>query len=477
MSKKKKTNVKISFIGQNANEVTGSMTLIEFRDKKILLECGLYQDGSIFDTYKVNSRRFPFKAKEIDYVFLNHAHIDHTGLLGKLVKEGFRGRVISSKITKKFCDPLLGDSAFIVSRDAEFLSKRKGKVIPPLYEESDAKTALELIEDHKYKEIIELDDTVSFKFLHNSHIPGAAQLELYLKDENSRVRKLLYTSDMGSMRLKKCFVSDMDYCTKANIVITESTYGQEDRLLHKKDRDKDIEKIKSIILETCLERNGRILIPCFSLDRTQYMLKILYDIFGNDPNFKIPIVIDSPLSCKITKIYQDVLEGEDKEIIDEITSWKNLRMISENCDSKANIADKSPKVVLSSSGFLTAGRSVKYLKEFLPHTNDMVLFVGYASPSSLAYKIKNGKSNKTISIEGKPYRNRCGVVCLNSFSSHIQRDEIINYMKSIACDKIVLVHGEEKSKLSLKYELEEELGKMGKTTKVVCAHKGMEVNF
>jgi metallo-beta-lactamase family protein len=474
VAKAKNNKAKISFIGNNASGVTGSMTLIEFMGKKILLECGLFQDGSVFDTYKINSKRFDFKAKDIDYCFVNHVHTDHIALLPKLIKDGFNGRIIVTSITAKIAKPLLYDSAYIIKRDAEFLSKRRKENVDPIYEEYHVDKVFNIMYEYGYDEIYELDDYIHFKFLKNSHIVGAAQLELFLIDDNKHTHKLLYTSDLGSFKFKKPFVDETEVCKKSNIVIVESTYGNATRSISKKQRETDIQKLKTIVEDVCIDRNGRVLIPTFSLDRTQFILKFLYDIFGNNEDFKVPIIIDSPLSCAITKIYQEISEDG---LIDEILSWKNVRLISESDESKASVKDKSPKVVLSSSGFLQAGRAVKYLKEYLPNENDFVLFVGYASPTSLAGRIKNSKDNKTITIEGKPYKNKCSVMCLNSFSSHIQKDEIINYMKQCQSDKIYLVHGDEAAKLELKHSLEEELKNMGRTTRVIVTHKGLVCNF
>ena len=322
-----------------------------------------------------------------------------------------------------------------------------------------------------------MDKYISFKWLHNSHIIGAAQLELFLKDENGHTSKILYTSDLGSYKLSSPFVHSTELCTKANLAIFESTYGAEEKIITKKDRMKDKEKIKSIVNEVCKSNGGRILIPCFSLDRTQKILKVLYDIFKEDSDFNIPIIVDSPLSCKITDVYKEVLEGDDLDVLSDIINWKNVRFIKDKIDSNICLADKKSKIVIASSGFLQAGRSVSYLKEFLPNSKDMILFVGYASLSSLAYKIKNGNENKTISIEGKPYKNRCKIVCLNSFSSHIQRDEIIDYVKGLKCEKLYLVHGSKNAKLKLKNLIEIELEKLNKTTKVICVQKGMSVIY
>jgi metallo-beta-lactamase family protein len=215
---------------------------------------------------------------------------------------------------------------------------------------------------------------------------------------------------------------------------------------------------------------GRLLIPVFSLSRSQEILTNLYDLFGNDKTFKIPIVLDSPLIWEITKVYKEVLTGENKELFDKVCEWKNVRFIKDYNESKLCLEDNSPKIVLSSSGFLCKGRSVSYLKKYITDSKSYILMVGYSPPGSIASKIKNGQ--KTITIEGKSYKNKCGLTVLNSFSSHIGQIELLNYLKNINSERIYLVHGSEESKLEFKELLEDELLKMCKTTKVICTNKG-----
>lgn len=475
MSKSKK-NIKISFLGKNSEEVTGSMILIETPNKKILLEAGLYQSNNIKTDYMVNSRKLNFKPKEIDYIFIGHPHIDHIGLLPRLFAEGCNAKVIAVKNTNKISKVLLEDSAFIMSRDVDYLSRKSDITYKPIYENKDVGKTHENMIEFDYGEIYTLDDEISFEFVPSGHIICAAQTVIYIKEGN-HTHKILYTSDLGNIQLDKPFVKKFKPVHKSTIVIGESTYGLDSKTVNKKKRDKDIEKIKTVIETTCIERKARVLIPCFSLDRTQMMLKMIYDLFSKDESFNIPIIIDSPLSNKITDVYKNILEGEDKDLIDEITNWKNVRFISDAQDSKSCVADKSPKVIISASGMMTAGRSRHYVKSILPNTNDTILFCGFSTEGSLAGKIKNAKNQKTITIDKKVYKNKCGITCLNSFSSHMQREDLINYYKSINSTAIYLVHGDIDGKISLKRDLEEELRKMGKTTKVVCVNKSTRVSL
>jgi metallo-beta-lactamase family protein len=181
--------------------------------------------------------------------------------------------------------------------------------------------------------------------------------------------------------------------------------------------------------------------------------------------------VDSPLAVEITNIYRDILTGEDKELIEKICSWENVRFIKDKKESDASVLDKSPKIIISSSGMMQAGRVIKYAQSILPDSRSMTIFIGYSTVGSLAWKIKNGKSNKTITINGKPCANRCSVLELRSFSSHIQYLDMLDYYSQVNCEKIYLVHSEQKSKIEFAKELQEKLEKENKTTKVVATNK------
>jgi metallo-beta-lactamase family protein len=395
-----------------------------------------------------------------------------------LVEKGFEGKIITTSITAQIIEPLFKDSAYINFKDAELLSKKRGIDYPPIYSEQSAVEVMSYIYEYGYDEIHQLDDNISFRFLRNSHIVGAAQLELFIKDDSSHIKKILYTSDLGNTTFKKPFVDEMEYCKTANLVICESTYGADDRTVKKEVRQKDIEKLKTVIQDVVIENKHSILIPCFSLDRSQFILKLLYDLYHDKPEFDhVKIVIDSPLTKKITDLYGKFLEGENKEIIDEIVNWSNARFITDSQESKASVADKSPKIVISASGFLDQGRSKHYLKEYISNINNAIVFVGFATPTSLAGRIKNGTEQKTITIDGKKYKNAIKVICLTSFSSHMQQKDLINYLKSINCEKIALCHGDKEAKKELSERLKEELSKIGKTSRVVVPQRGSVIHL
>ena len=478
MAKKKQKSDGIYFLGESSVDVTGSQYLVAFGEKRILLECGLYQSKSnnFLDSYKINSAKFDFKPSEIDYLFIAHPHIDHCGLVPKLVKQGFSGKIITTKDTASIMKSLLYNCSYILNEEARILSKRYNREYLPIYDENDVSDTLKLIKVYdSYNNIISLDETVSFQWLKNSHCLGAAQLQLILNDD-LKVKKILYTSDIGSMNTKNHYVENTEIPTMFNdVVIMESTYGDKKKV-NKKSRSHDVEHLR-VAVETVLERKGTILLPCFSFSRTQEILTILYSIFGNDKNFKADVVIDSKLSCEISDVYDTLLKDENLELWMKVRNWDNVCFISDKAESKMCLNDNTPKIIISSSGFCTNGRIVNYLQKYLSDVNSMVIFTGYVgdNPSYLSYRIKNYKEFKTLNINKVSVRNRADCITLSTFSSHANRNELIKFGSSLNTNRLVLVHGSEESKKSLSESLRDEISKNNKTYKVSCSNKDMVV--
>lgn len=480
MTKKKRNADGIYFIGESSVDVTGSQYLVTFDDKKILLECGLYQSksNSYLDSYKINSKKFKYKPSEIDYLFVAHPHIDHCGLIPRLVSQGFVGKIITTKNTAAVMKPLLLNCAFIVAEEARILSKKYKRDYQPLYDEKDVYKALSLIEVYDtFNNVICLDDKVSFQWLNNSHCVGAAQLQLILFN-GMKTKKILYTSDIGSLNTKNHYVDNTEIPTMFNdVVIMESTYGDKKKI-NKRSREKDVEHLK-VAVETTLERKGTVLLPCFSFSRTQELLTILYTIFHNDKNFKADIIVDSKLSCEICDLYEKMLQDDDLNLWENIRNWSNVRFVSEKEESKLCQNNSIPKIVISSSGFCTNGRIVSYLQKYLSDKNSTVIFSGYVgdNPSYLSYRIKNYKDYKSLTINKIPVKNNADCITLSTFSSHANRDELIRFGSSLNTNKLILVHGSEESKKSLAESLRSEISKNNKSYKVSCSNMDMFVTL
>lgn len=450
------------------------MTLIKFGNKQILLECGLYQDNSYLEAYKVNSEKFKFDPHDIDYVFVGHCHIDHIGLLPRLVKEGFHGKIILTYATSVMAKYLLLNCAFIVADEARVLSKRYDRTYEPLYTEDDVRSTLKLFEVYDtYDNLYPLDDVITFQWLKNSHCIGAAQLQLILNDGIKR-KKILYTSDIGALETKNHYVENTEIPQLYNdIVIMESTYGVNTRT-SKKTREFDVEHLR-VAIDTVLERQGSLILPAFSFSRSQELLTTLYLLFGEDESFTTPIVVDSMLTCDICDAYGNVLSNDDYELWNKVYNWKNVKYIKEKTDSQTCVLDNAPKIVISSSGFCTNGRILSYLIQYLKDINSMICFSGFVgdNESYLSYRIKNGKTHKTININKKPVPNRADCITMSTFSSHANYNDLMKYGGNLNTNLLVLVHGSIEAKNCLKEHLKEEISNNDKTYKVKCSEKGM----
>jgi metallo-beta-lactamase family protein len=473
---KSKSKIQIDFVGESSNDVTGSCIYIKTPNRQILLECGLFQScGSTLENYKINNKHFEFKAKEIDYVFIMHNHADHICLTPKLYQQGCKAQIIAPSGTKPIAEILLRDSAHIMDTDALELSNKFKRDYCPIYTEDDVDKCLSYYTEHPIGDIIQLDEYIKFRFLPSGHILNSAQLELWVTEGNV-TKKIGYTSDLGNIHIKKYYTNDFQPIKKCDVLICETTYAREERIANQKMRNKDLEKLETAIRQTCMENKSRVLIPVFANDRCQNMLTYLYDIFGLDESFDIPILIDSPMATRVCRAYGELLEGEELLKWKKVLSWKNICFVESSIDSRDWRESNQPVVVLASSGMMVRGRSTGWAHSMLPHTNDRIIFCGFAAEDSLAAIIKEGKQ-KSIIISGHRVKNKCQVTDLHSFSSHMQRDSLLKTYGATQCEKIVLIHGEMNGKILFAKDLQEEISKNNNTSKVVVANKGYSLSL
>lgn len=480
MGKKKLSSDGILFCGESSNGVTGSQYYVKFGKYQILLECGLYQSAKddYLEGYKANAAKFAFKPKELDYVFVCHAHIDHCGLLPRLVREGFNGKIICTSSTAMIMKPLLTNSCGIIKNEAKLLSKKYSREYKPLYEDEDVEGVFRLIETYdKYDTTIRLNDEISFQWLRNSHCVGAAQLRLILS-EGTKFKRILYSSDIGALQSCNHYMDDTEYPVDFNdVVIMESTYGGKREKPRK--RSRDIEMMKAAV-DTTIERNGTVIFPCFSFSRTQEILSTLSDIYNGDESFRAEVYIDSLLSCEITEMYNKTIRlYGDREYWRKVLEWNRVHLIKDKADSRNVIADDTPKIIITSSGFCRNGRIVEYLKRYLKDERAMIIFSGFVgdNPSYLSYRIKNFRSNRYIRINGENVPNKADCVSLTSFSSHAGLEDLLEYGENLNTNKVVLVHGDEEAKANLAAQLKERISKMNKTYRVCVSVKGMKINL
>lgn len=323
----------------------------------------------------------------------------------------------------------------------------------------------------------DLNETISFQWLKNSHCLGAAQLQLVLHTEE-KTRKILYTSDLGALNTCNHYLENSEIPEMFNdIAIMESTYGDANRT-NKRSRKFDVDKLKTAV-NTVLERNGTVIMPCFSFSRTQEIMTTLYEIFGSNNDFNAKVIVDSVLSCEICKLYNSILTEQDAELWNKVCSWKNLIFVSDKEESKFYVEDSRPKIVISSSGFCTNGRIISYLKKYLKDKNSMIIFTGFVgdNPSYLSYRIKNCKDNKYISVNKEKIINKADCIMLPTFSSHANYNDLVKYGSSLNTNKLVLVHGEPESKKCLSAGLQRAICENNKSYKVITSNRGMIIHL
>lgn len=471
---KKKDKIIVRCVNSSATDVTGSGYLVECpTGERVLLDFGIQQTSNPFDDYKANKRKLDFKPTELTAIIVSHANADHFALIPYLFQHGARCEIYMSAESVDFMKPMLEDSAKILDRDAQSFSRKYQKNFEPVYSLEDVNDTLPYFRGCSKNEMHYISENVWFRLINAGHIFGSCQIELYVKLPSGVVKKIAYAGDLGNVLFEQPFVEEFEPITKCSMYIGECTYNDPKRSVKKDQRAKDIEVIKTVIEQTCIERKGIVLIPTFALQRTETMLYTLWNIFKDDESFNIPIIVDSPLAVTLLDCYQNNLEGEWLDKFNEMMAWKNLRIIRTIEDSMACVADERPKVICSSSGMLTQGRSILYLKKILPRSNCAILTCGYMAEGGIGWKIKNCPTQKTITIDQKAYPNRCSISCLDSFSSHMQYEQLMNYYTNLAnngCEVIWLVHGD-KRKIEFKNELEERIAKIFRTTKVVATNR------
>ncbi|MCK9612116.1 MAG: MBL fold metallo-hydrolase [Bacteroidales bacterium] len=449
--------MKITFLGA-AKEVTGSKHLITTDDgKKILLDCGMFQ-GKGEETDRMN-RNLGFNPKDIDYLILSHAHIDHSGLIPYIVKQGFEGMIICTHATRDLCAIMLQDSGRIQENDTKTYNKKLAKKglppVEPIYTAKDAMKSMQYFVSIAYGQKFRITDNVKLTFTDTGHILGSAATNLIIK-ENERVINFCYTSDIG--RQTNSILRTPQPFPQADIIITESTYGNRMHEIRKEANN----KLLKTVLYTCMDKKGKLIIPSFSVGRTQEVVYALNQLEREGRLPKIKTFVDSPLSVNATNIYRMHSECFNKEILQNMEKdpdpfgFNNLTYIQAVEDSKRLNELKEPCIIISSSGMMEAGRIKHHLANNISDPKNTILIVGYCEPRTLGARIKRG--DKQVSIHGNIYDVKADITSLEEFSAHGDYAEMIVYLscqdkKNIK--KMFLVHGEEQVIMDYKRILEE----------------------
>lgn len=486
-NKKKKDNMaRLEFIGNNTTNVTGSMMHLSFFDYtldktiQILLECGIIQgNSSVLENYNANLKMLEkIDAKNIDFIIIGHSHGDHLSNLGSIVNKGFRGKVFLTKESASIALPMLNDSCFVNTRDCEWLKKYRKIKAKPFCTPNDVEIAISLMETVSVGEMINLTPNIQLKFLESKHILGSVTTQLFMKNTNSRVSKLFYTSDLGNFD-NEYFIADTQLAPSSSTVsIYESTYAsREKEFVSKKLRQNELKQIEELIEKT-ISRGGSCLFPTFSLSRTPMLLMYIKRIMDNNEKLsKLKIVVDGRLCNELLDVYEKICRGKNAEYIKEILEWDNLIRIRSYKDTINMCDDRSSKIILSNAGFLQVGHITTYARQMLPNKNNTIIFTGYAPPDSPAGKLKNKhiSGQKTIKMDGSIVFINAEIASFNSFSSHIQRSDLLNYILQTNSQEIVLVHGTDKE--DFRDDLEKMLGDRGLSTKVTLPKKNQVIYF
>lgn len=482
IDKRKKGKVEITSLGTSTIDVTGSCWMIEY-DKNngqrgcILLENGICQGGTVIEDYNANKRMADYIPYDrVEYMLFSHPHGDHLLLAPASISRGFKGKVLMTNEQKVIGEKLLLDGAFIHDRNIKDLHK-SGRKVEPLFTESDTYLFLNKVNIIEKYQWIKLNEEVEIRYVNNSHVIGAVQIEIKIKKPSNHIVKILYTGDLGSkLNLEfQPFLEENEIVKKADIMICESTYGSSSRGFNKQqciDERKDLmNTIKDVI-----NRKANCLIPSFSFSRSQTLMCMMYEEFKDIKDLNCNFIIDSRLTNEINSAYREILENDEREYWQEVMSWDKFKYIDnyKNTIELANKNDGVSKIVISSSGFMEAGHVREWAKHILGNKNDVICFVGYSGKGTLADRIINQK-DPNISFDGVVCTRRCLIKQYHTFSSHIQQQEIINYFKQISIgQKILLHHGNMEAREELKKEATKQLKEIGKSVKIVVVGKGCD---
>ena len=454
--------MKITFLGAT-QMVTGSNFLVETAGKKFLVDCGMFQGREELEEENYNP--FDYDPKEIDFMLLTHAHIDHSGRIPKLYNEGFSGPIYAQKATCDLCSIMLPDSGHIQEMEAEWKNKkrlRKGEETkPPLYTAEDAIKSQELFVPVKYDEIIQVDEDIFVRFNDAGHMLGSSIIEVWTK-EDGKETKTVFSGDIGNNDIP--LLSSPTMIESCDYLVMESTYGSR---LHMKN-DEKAEIFLDVVSET-IDNGGTVVIPSFAVGRTQEILYELEKIKEkkHDEEFnrkyktlmKVPVYVDSPLAISATEIFKKNTDLFEDEIREKIEAGNNplefpgLKFTRTADESKALNESQEPSIIISASGMCDVGRIKHHLKHNIWNPKSTILFVGYQAPGTLGHSIVNGA--KKVTIFGEEMAVNARIEYIEGYSGHADQEWLLNFVYSFITKPkhIFLVHGEPEGQIVLKNKI------------------------
>ncbi|MGI6090576.1 MAG: MBL fold metallo-hydrolase RNA specificity domain-containing protein [Saccharofermentanales bacterium] len=468
--------MKITFYGAT-EDVTGSNFMVTTEHgERFLIDCGMFQ-GSASEEAR-NRLDFPYDISQLDFLILTHAHLDHSGRIPKLVKEGFNKPIYTTQATMELVDIMLQDSAQIQYFDIQWENKKRQRageeLLEPLYGSDDVVAAMELFEPHYYEEMVDLTPNIRMRLRDAGHILGSAIVELWIT-EHDKTTKVVFSGDLGMH--DHLLIRDPSSIEAADLVILESTYGN---TVHAKYQD-SLDQLMQVIYKT-INRGGSVIVPSFAIGRTQellYEMNKYFEYGGHGQQYPVPIYVDSPMATKATSVFMrhtDLLGEEAQALVrrgDNIFNFPNLTYTRSVDESKVLNEMREPKVIISASGMATGGRVRHHLKYNLWDPLSAVIFVGYQAAGTLGRIILDGTTDK-VKIAGSWVDIRASVYSMPGFSAHADKPTLLNWLADFETKpkQVVLVHGETREMLPLKDNIEQTFG-----IDVMIPRSGDELEF
>jgi metallo-beta-lactamase family protein len=437
---------KLTFYG-GVGTVTGANFLLEIEGLKILIDCGLVQGQKFAEN--LNRSEFIYNPGEIDYLLVTHAHIDHIGRIPKLVKDGFKGQIISTPETRELAEFLLEDTVKILETEA----RHEG--ILPLYEVADLGPTFALWTNISYHNIKQLKNSVTINFKDAGHILGSAMIEI-----SHNGKKMVFTGDLGNS--PSILLKDTEDILDADYILMESVYGDRNH----EPKEARTNKLRQVIEDT-IKNKRTLIIPAFSLERSQMLIYEMNEIFeGGEIKQQIPVFLDSPLAIKITSVYKKYSEDFNDKVFadiksgDDIFNFPRLKFIVQGGESQMIEKVPNPKIIIAGSGMSVGGRVILHEKHYVSNPNAEILFVGYQAVGTLGRELQSGA--KTVEIFGEKKEVRAKIESISGYSSHKDSDHLLEFIEKAAeggkLKKVFCTMGEPKSSLFLVQKLRDNLG-------------------
>ena len=446
--------MKLQFVG-GASTVTGSCFYLQTNDLKFLVDCGMHQGNGADE---INRRAIPVPLEELDFILVTHAHMDHSGLLPKASRDGFKGRILTTQATRDLLEPMLYDSAAIQETDAAWATKRNMRLgkepVEPLYTSDDIAGLLPLFDVKPYGKIVHLGSGVKCRFIDAGHILGSASLEIWFQD-SAQEKKIVFSGDIG--KKDNPIIKDPTTASDADYVVMESTYGNRTH----RPINESIEELVAAI-KTSFKRGGNVYIPSFAVGRTQDLLFIINNLVRTGRLYKIDVYLDSPLAEEVTRVYAshpECFDDNAKELFSARERDYSMRLHFVRTQEESMQLNRlhGGSIIIAGSGMCDGGRIKHHLKHNIWRQDCSIIFVGYQAKSTLGRRIVDGA--RTVNILGEEIMVKAHIYTINGFSAHADQNDLLAWLGAIdKSPEVFIIHGEEASADALKEAIQGKLG-------------------